>query len=90
MSKFKSFAKEPLVHFLILGAGLFVFFQVRGGEEEIAAEQITVTPGRIDNLINAWQLTWQRPPTPAILRRASKAARAIDTGVTACPRITRG
>ncbi len=55
--------KEPLVHFLALGAVLFGIGVLRGGETGPATNRITITPGAIERLLQGFRLTWQRPPT---------------------------
>ena len=61
MPTWKRLAREPLVHFLAIGAALFVFFAWRGGGA--ASSRVVVTPGRIDHLVAGFSKTWQRPPT---------------------------
>jgi len=60
----KRILKEPLVHFLVLGIGLFVTYNLipksRGLSEP---EKIVITQGQIENLINGFQRAWQRPPS---------------------------
>jgi len=58
--------REPLLHFLLLGAALFALYQLAGGGRAPAGE-ITVTEGRIRNLTATFARTWQRPPTAAEL-----------------------
>ena len=57
--------KEPLLHFLVLGAGLFLAYSLRqrgiGGRE---AGQIVVTLGEVEQLATSFAKTWQRSPTP--------------------------
>jgi len=62
--------REPLVHFLLIGAGLFLLFGWRGGPAAPPAGQsgpqsakIVVTQGDIDQAITTFTRTWQRPPT---------------------------
>ena len=38
----KSFLKQPLVHFLLIGLGFFLLFQVFGGENEIDSKTVIV------------------------------------------------
>src|SRR3972149_4873862 len=59
----KQLFREPLVHFLALGAALFIWNGV-GGNGAGAQNQIVVTAGQVDRLIEGWTRTWQRPPTP--------------------------
>ncbi len=54
--------REPLVHFLFLGAGIF-FLSALVGESDDPPDQIVVSVGQIDRLAETWQRTWQRPPT---------------------------
>ena len=62
----KSFLREPLVHFLALGAALFVYFQWSGGSA--GSSRIVLTPGQIDHLAAGFSKVWQRPPTEAELK----------------------
>ena len=56
--------REPLVHFLLLGALLFGLYQWVGGPGANASGgEIVVTAGRIRNLTETYARTWQRPPT---------------------------
>ena len=60
----QSLLKEPLVHFLLIGAALFLCFalldeKTPGGGDN----QVVVSAGRIEQLANIFAKTWQRPPT---------------------------
>ena len=64
------FFREPLVHFLLIGAGLFLLFGWRGGPASLPAgpsgpqsANIVVTPGDIQQMVATFTRTWQRPPT---------------------------
>ena len=58
--------KEPLVHFLLLGALLFAGYAwMNRGQPE--PERIVVTQGKIDSLMASFGRVWQRPPTPSEL-----------------------
>jgi len=66
----KKFFREPLVHFLLIGAGLFLLFGWRGGPASFPAgpsgpqsAKIIVTQDDIDQTIATFTKTWQRPPT---------------------------
>jgi hypothetical protein len=59
--------KEPLLHFLVIGVLLFALFAFVGGREQEAVDEIVITPGRIQNLVNAFSRTMQRPPTASEL-----------------------
>lgn len=56
--------REPLLHFLLLGALLFGLYQWLGGPGANASGgEIVITQGRIRNLTDTFTRTWQRPPT---------------------------
>jgi hypothetical protein len=58
----KNWLREPLLHFLLLGAALFALYRWVGGEGT-APERIVVSAATIERLADTWQRTWQRPPT---------------------------
>ncbi len=64
--------REPLVHFVLIGAAvylLFAFFGKDDGDAELLRpEKIVVTQGDIDSLIDIWQSKWRRAPTPEELQ----------------------
>jgi hypothetical protein len=67
MSFLARLVREPLVHFLAIGAAVFaVYALVRGGEEE--RDRIVVSEGRVAQLAQIFTKTWQRPPTQKELR----------------------
>jgi hypothetical protein len=55
--------REPLVHFLLLGAVLFGVFALVGDRTSERAGHIVVTPGHLEHLMVSFTRTWQRPPT---------------------------
>ncbi len=64
--------KEPLLHFLLIGAALFGIFELLGSESRKtpaarSPKQLVVTPERIRHLAATFNETWQRPPTSAEL-----------------------
>lgn len=60
----RKLTREPLVHFLLLGAGLFALYSWVGEQDgPPALEEIVITPGRIDHLAGSFKKTWQRFPT---------------------------
>ncbi len=64
----KRVLKEPLLHFLVAGAALFVLFDGVGGNGGGTAEnRIVVTLSDIERLSVLWQRRWMRPPTEAEL-----------------------
>jgi len=61
----KRILKEPLLHFLLLGAILFIAYalmQKPGAGSD--SGKIIVTMGQVDNLAATFAKRWQRPPTP--------------------------
>ncbi|MFT5301018.1 MAG: hypothetical protein ACI814_001802 [Mariniblastus sp.] len=61
--------KEPLVHFLLIGIGLFIAYGfVNSSDLADADNEIVVSAGRIEQLATVFAKTWQRPPTPDELK----------------------
>ena len=54
--------REPLFHFLLLGAGLFVLHAWLVGPTAGNGEHVVITQGRIDQLATNFSLMHQRPP----------------------------
>ncbi|HSR90641.1 MAG TPA: peptidylprolyl isomerase [Gemmatimonadales bacterium] len=55
--------REPLLHFLLLGAVIFGAYRFLSNERATQPGNIVVTQGRIEALVAAYTRTWQRPPT---------------------------
>jgi hypothetical protein len=55
--------REPLLHFLLRGAAIFVVYGVATRHKTDKPGQILVTQGTIENLVTGFTRTWQRPPT---------------------------
>ncbi len=64
----RSLLREPLVHFLALGTGLFLLFGFVSSPGEAGQSEIVVTSGQIDHIIEVFSKTRQRPPSPAELQ----------------------
>jgi hypothetical protein len=58
--------REPLLHFVVLGLLLFLFFEWRGGGP--GSSRIVVTPGQIAHLASGFARTSQRPPSEEELK----------------------
>jgi len=56
--------REPLIHFLILGAALFVVFGLTSETDPAAERRIVVTASQVDQLASRFSRTWLRDPTP--------------------------
>ena len=63
----KSILHEPLIHFLALGALLFLFFHWRGASGP-GSTSIVITHAQIEQLAVGFARTWQKPPTEAELK----------------------
>jgi hypothetical protein len=59
----KRLLREPLFHFLALGALLFLIGRGTADEAGPMGSRIVVTPGHIQQLASSFAMTWQRPPT---------------------------
>ncbi len=61
-----AFVREPLVHFLVLGAAIYGLYALFGGPAEDAPDHRTihVTAGEIAWLEGSWEKRWNRGPTP--------------------------
>ena len=53
--------REPLVQFLLIGAVLFIVFDLRGGDAR-GGQRIVITPGQVDAVAAGFSRTWNRPP----------------------------
>ncbi|WMI69044.1 peptidyl-prolyl cis-trans isomerase [Mangrovimonas sp. YM274] len=57
----KQLIKEPLIHFFLLGALLFVLYsQVNKSDTE---QDIVVDNADVEHMAELWRMQWQRPPT---------------------------
>jgi len=57
------FLKEPLLQFLMIGAGIYGVYALYGTHEEGAGEMtIVVDAGRIEGFVGEWQKRWNRLP----------------------------
>jgi hypothetical protein len=59
---------EPLLHFLLIGAGLFLLYHFTAGNATRAPRDIVVSEARVESLAENFAKTWLRPPTPAELK----------------------
>ena len=66
----KKLIREPLIHFLIIGTGLFLLFgwgsgpvTLPAGQSGLPSTKIVIAPSDIDQMTAAFTRTWQRPPT---------------------------
>ena len=66
--RLKPVLREPLLHFIAIGAALFLWFQWSGGGAGRDATRIAITSGQIDHLAASYTKAWQRPPTEVELK----------------------
>jgi len=59
----KRILKEPLLHFLLLGAAIFVGYSLVSKHSNVEIGKIVVTAGQVEHLASGFAKTWQRPPT---------------------------
>ncbi|MCZ6715656.1 MAG: peptidylprolyl isomerase [Gammaproteobacteria bacterium] len=63
----KSLWREPLVHFLLIGAALFLFYDLTREQGSEAPNRIVVNSGQVEQLAANFKRTWMRPATEAEL-----------------------
>ena len=69
MSVLGRLLREPLVHFVLVGAAVFAAYAFFSDVDEAETrDRIVVTEGRVVQLAQVFAKTWQRPPTPQELR----------------------
>ena len=69
---FTRLLREPLVHFLILGAALFCLAGLKRSPAplpDVSSGRISLTEDDLRQLAGLWQMQWGRAPTPEELRR---------------------
>lgn len=59
----RRFLREPLLHFLLLGAALFAAYHLVSGRDAGESGSIVITQGQVRNLALAFAKTWRREPT---------------------------
>ncbi len=65
----KKLHKEPLLHFLIIGALIFVVFSIVNKEEaSVSGNKIVVSSTEIERLSDTWSKKMNRPPTETELK----------------------
>lgn len=60
--------REPLVHFVLIGAVLFYIGGQKAAEGPLERNEIVVTEGDIDQMLLSWQVQGMPPPSAAAIR----------------------
>ena len=63
MTFFRKLWREPLVHFLLIGAALFVFYDQTREQGSEAPNRIVMSSGQVEQFAANFKRTWMRPPT---------------------------
>ena len=66
--RLRDLLKEPLLHFVVIGAALFLWFEWSGGGSGTASQRIVLSSGQIGHLAAGYAKTWQRAPGDAELK----------------------
>jgi PPIC-type PPIASE domain len=59
----KRLIREPFLHFLLLGALIFIGHRFLSKRLDDEPQRIVITQGQITSMVIAFSRTWQRPPT---------------------------
>ena len=59
----RTLMREPLLHFLLAGAGFFLLFNYVSDRDAASDDEIIVTNGQIEHMASLFQKTWQRLPS---------------------------
>ena len=62
-SKLYTLLREPLLHFLLIGAGLFFLFSQINNSQDENNQRIIITKAKLDALATAWLKRKGRPPS---------------------------
>lgn len=62
-SKLFTLMREPLLHFLLIGAGLFFLFSQVNSSKDENRQRIVITKAKLDALATAWLKRKGRPPS---------------------------
>lgn len=55
--------REPLLHFLVIGAALFIIFNLTGNSETTSDNRLIITQAELDRLASTWLKSMGRPPS---------------------------
>jgi hypothetical protein len=63
-----SMVREPPLHFLLIGAAMFLYFRWSGGGAGPASTRIVLGSAQLASIAAGYARTWQRPPSEAELK----------------------
>jgi peptidyl-prolyl cis-trans isomerase C len=64
IEKLKQLVREPLIHFLLIGAGIYAAYGFLASNENNEDERtVTISAGDIQTMADQWTQLWNRPPT---------------------------
>ena len=63
--RIKNLWREPLLHFLLIGFALFLYYDQASENVEALPKRIHVNRGQVQQLAANFERTWSRPPLPA-------------------------
>lgn len=63
MNFVRKLIREPLVHFLLIGAVLFIAYGLTQEPDTNTANRIVVDAGQVEQIVAQFKRTWIRPPT---------------------------
>ena len=63
----KKWLREPLLHFLLIGAALFILYGLQNNQPASNENRIVISEADIDRLLSLWEKKWQRLPTQSEL-----------------------
>jgi len=69
-SRVKRWLREPLLHFLLIGFGLFAVYSALNPQsgDRYQSNRIVLTEDDLRQMAVAWAAQWRRPPTPGEIR----------------------
>ena len=63
MNKLRAVLREPLLHFMIAGAGVFLLYAMLSGPSDDSDDEIIVSVAQVEHLVSIFLKTRQRLPT---------------------------
>lgn len=60
--------REPLLHFLLIGAALFLLYGALNRGQSDAPREIVISEARVEALAENFATVWMRPPTPVEIK----------------------